>query len=820
MFFILSLVPGASMGWLLILLTLFRVTSCAVNSISADQSIRDDETIVSANEMFELGFFSPRNSWDRFLGIWYKKIGSGTVVWVANRQAPIANSTGVLKLTTEGILILSNGTGPAVWSSSNSSGPPKSSPVAQLLDSGNLIVRDGSSDSPENILWQSFDHLSNTLLEGMKFGMNLQTGLNRYLSSWKSPDDPSPGTFTYKLDPSGFPQLILRNGSVVLYRSGPWNGLRFSGFPQLTPNPVYKFGFVFNQSEVYYYFELLNSSSPSRLVLNEKGIAERFAWTDQSRGWILYSSAQTDDCDTYALCGAFGTCNIANSPKCQCLKGFVPKSLNSWQVGDWSRGCFRSTELACPEGKDKFMKHSGIKLPDTRSSWFNRSISLAECKKICLKNCSCTGYATLDIRDGSGCLIWYGELIDIREFNANGQEIYVRMAASEVDDNLGNSGLRRRVEIIVGAAASILLLLGVTYVCIKRKRGENFCGYGRESPNEDLELPLFDFSTIASATNQFSIQNKLGEGGFGAVYKGILKNGQEIAVKRLSETSRQGLIEFTNEVTYIAKLQHRNLVKLLGCCIEVDEKMLVYEFLPNKSLDCFIFDQRQAVLLDWNKRFVIIHGIAIGLLYLHRDSRLRIIHRDLKAENILLDNELNPKISDFGLARTFGGNETEANTRRVMGTYGYMSPEYAIHGLYSVKSDIFSFGVLVLEIVHGRRNRGFSHPDNNLTLLGHAWTLFKKGRPIELIDESIKQTINFSEVLRSIHVALLCVQHNPRDRPDMSSVVMMLGGESSLPEPKPPGFFSDVISLEGNSSGSKHAEISANELTISFVEPR
>nr|XP_034922512.1 G-type lectin S-receptor-like serine/threonine-protein kinase SD1-1 [Populus alba] len=337
---------------------------------------------------------------------------------------------------------------------------------------------------------------------------------------------------------------------------------------------------------------------------------------------------------------------------------------------------------------------------------------------------------------------------------------------------------------------------------------------------EDLELPLFDFSTLACATNNFSTDNKLGEGGFGTVYKGTLADGREIAVKRLSKISRQGLDELENEANYIMKLQHRNLVKLLGCCIERDEKMLIYEFLPNKSLDFFIFEKTRSFLLDWPKRFNIINGIARGLLYLHQDSRLRVIHRDLKAGNILLDYELNPKISDFGLARSFGGNEIEANTNKVAGTYGYISPEYANHGLYSVKSDIFSFGVLVLEIVSGNKNRGFSHPDHHLNLLGHAWILFKENRSLELAADSIAITCNLSEVLRSIHVGLLCVQENPEMRPTMSNVVLVLGNDDALPQPKQPGFLTerDVIGASCSSNLSKPCSV--NECLVSELEPR
>ncbi|KAF8409421.1 hypothetical protein HHK36_005497 [Tetracentron sinense] len=299
-----------------------------------------------------------------------------------------------------------------------------------------------------------------------------------------------------------------------------------------------------------------------------------------------------------------------------------------------------------------------------------------------------------------------------------------------------------------------------------------------------------DLVTIAAATNNFSYESKIGEGGFGPVYKGVLETEQEIAVKRLSKSSGQGLEEFKNEVILISKLQHRNLVRLLGCCIQGDERMLIYEYMPNKSLDYFIFDHTRRTLLPWQKRFDITMGIARGLLYLHQDSRLRIIHRDLKTSNILLDTEMNPKISDFGIARIFGGDQSEARTKRVIGTYGYMSPEYAIDGKFSVKSDVFSFGVVVLEIVIGKKNRAFNHADHDHNLLGHAWLLWKEDKALELVDEAMKDSYVVSQVKKCIQVGLLCVQKYPEDRPIMSSVVVMLSNESvTLPQPKQPGFF-------------------------------
>ncbi|XP_076899234.1 G-type lectin S-receptor-like serine/threonine-protein kinase SD1-1 [Bidens hawaiensis] len=318
---------------------------------------------------------------------------------------------------------------------------------------------------------------------------------------------------------------------------------------------------------------------------------------------------------------------------------------------------------------------------------------------------------------------------------------------------------------------------------------------------DSLDLPLFNLSTLIVATDNFSSNNKLGEGGFGPVYKGCLEDGREIAVKRLSVISTQGVEEFRNEVIFISKLQHRNLVKIPGYCVEGTEKLLIYEFMPNSSLDLHLFGKSITKILDWLQRFHIINGIARGLLYLHQDSHLRIIHRDLKAANILLDREMEPKISDFGLARSFGGNETETNTKRVVGTYGYMSPEYAGDGIFSTKSDVFSFGVLVLEIVSGKKSRQLFYQDHNHNIAGYAWRLYKEGKTLEFADESLIE-LNDIEVLRSIHLALLCVQHRPEDRPDMSMVVMMLSSDQRLPEPTRPGYYieDDKFGPENSSS--------------------
>ncbi|KAL2349524.1 hypothetical protein Fmac_003524 [Flemingia macrophylla] len=289
--------------------------------------------------------------------------------------------------------------------------------------------------------------------------------------------------------------------------------------------------------------------------------------------------------------------------------------------------------------------------------------------------------------------------------------------------------------------------------------------------------------SLRVATNNFSDTNKLGQGGFGPVYKGKLGDGQEVAIKRLSTGSEQGSKEFINEVLLIMKLQHKNLVKLLGFCVDGVERLLIYEFLPNGSLDVVLFDPNQRARLDWTKRIDIINGIARGILYLHEDSRLKIIHRDLKASNVLLDYDMNPKISDFGMARIFEGSEGEANTATLVGTHGYIAPEYAMEGLYSIKSDVFGFGVLLIEIITGKRNVGFYHDENASGLLFlYAWQLWNEGKGLELIDPLLCDSCPGEEFLRYMHIGLLCVQEDAYDRPAMSSVVLMLKNESATCE--------------------------------------
>ncbi|XP_030520042.2 cysteine-rich receptor-like protein kinase 29 [Rhodamnia argentea] len=345
---------------------------------------------------------------------------------------------------------------------------------------------------------------------------------------------------------------------------------------------------------------------------------------------------------------------------------------------------------------------------------------------------------------------------------------------------VGKSNSTRTVMIAVVTSVSALLVIAVVVLLkVKRKKEQQ----PRQSVEGEVvqemskaDLQQFDFSTIIAATDNFSDSNKLGQGGFGAVYMGKLPNGREFAVKRLSQNSSEMEVEFRNEVMLIAKQQHRNLVRLLGFCLEGVERLLIYEFVPNSSLDKFIFDPEKRANLNWDKRHKIIMGVARGMLYLHEESQVGIIHRDLKASNILLDSDMNPKISDFGTARLFKLDQTHAETSRIVGTYGYMAPEYAMKGNFSVKSDVYSFGVLVLEIVSGRRN---NHRIGNVMedLISYVSKNWRERSIANIIDPSIN-SCSSTEIVRCIEIGLLCVQENEASRPTMLSVFLMLNSQS------------------------------------------
>ncbi|KAJ3693563.1 hypothetical protein LUZ60_009043 [Juncus effusus] len=335
--------------------------------------------------------------------------------------------------------------------------------------------------------------------------------------------------------------------------------------------------------------------------------------------------------------------------------------------------------------------------------------------------------------------------------------------------------------------------------------------------NEDIpgvnRIRIFSYNELRKATDGFSLENKVGEGGFGSVHKGKLKDGTLIAVKSLSTESRQGVREFLTELTIISDVAHENLVRMLGCCVQDPHRMLVYPFLENNSLAQTLLGRNpQNLVFDWKTRVKLCIGIAKGLAFLHEEIRPPIIHRDIKASNILLDKDLTAKISDFGLAKLLPSNATHVSTR-VAGTIGYLAPEYAIRGQVTRKSDIYSFGVLLLEIVSGRCNTNTRLPYEDQFLLERTWTLYERGDLEKIIDAFLGDDLNIKEAINFLQVALLCTQDATKLRPAMSTVVKYLTGEKLITTEKitKPAVISDFMDLKIKSGkNNKNMDVNNN----------
>ncbi|KAJ4754844.1 Leucine-rich repeat transmembrane protein kinase [Rhynchospora pubera] len=345
----------------------------------------------------------------------------------------------------------------------------------------------------------------------------------------------------------------------------------------------------------------------------------------------------------------------------------------------------------------------------------------------------------------------------------------------------GSGKGKRKTGIIVGVVAGIVVILGlITAISTLFWRHKKKLAKIDEELLGIMDRPdMFSYAEIRAATDSFNTANILGKGGYGPVYKGKLPDGRIVAVKQLSLTSQQGKEQFVTEIATISTVQQKNLVKLFGCCIEGNNPLLVYEYLENGSLDQALFG-KQSLFLNWATRFEICLGVARGLTYLHEGSSVRIVHRDIKASNILLDVDLNPKISDFGLAKLYDDKKTHINTR-VAGTIGYLAPEYAMMGHLTEKTDVFAFGVVALEVVAGRSNSDVTRMPDEVYLLDWAWDLYEKNSTLELIDPELA-SYDKDQALRLIGVSLLCTQASPLQRPSMSRVVSILSGDVEVGE--------------------------------------
>ncbi|CAE5963041.1 unnamed protein product [Arabidopsis arenosa] len=622
-------------SYIFIILILFLAFSVFANTFSATESltISSNKTIISPNQIFELGFFNPASSSRWYLGIWFKIIPIRTYVWVANRDNPLSSSNGTLKISGNNLVIFDQSDGP-VWSTNITGGDVRSPVVAELLDNGNFVLRDSKNNDTSGFLWQSFDFPTDTLLSEMKLGWDNKTGYSKLLRSWKTTDDPSSGDFSIKLRTSGFPEFYVCNRESITYRSGPWIGNRFSSVPGTKALDYIVNNFTMSNQEVAYTYRVNKTNIYSILSLSSTGLLQRLTWMEAAQSWKQLWYSPKDLCDNYKECGNYGYCDANSSPVCNCIKGFEPMN-DQVALRDDSVGCVRKTNLSC-DGRDGFVRLKKMRLPDTTTTIVDKGIGLKECEERCLKDCNCTAFANTDIRNGgSGCVIWTGELLDIRNYAQGGQDLYVRIAAADLVDQ-------------VRSQDSLMNEVVISSRIYKSK----------ENKTEYLELPMMELKALAMATNNFSNDNKLGQGGFGIVYKGRLLDGKDIA------------------------------------------------------------------------------------------------------------------------------------------------------------------------IISGKRNKGFYNSNHDLNLLSFVWRHWTEGKGLEIVDriniDSSSSTFR-TQILRCIQIGLLCVQERAEDRPEMSSVMVMLGSETTaITQPKRPGFCIGKRPLEADSSSSTQCddECSVNQITLSVIDAR
>ncbi|KAK5770869.1 hypothetical protein PVK06_047026 [Gossypium arboreum] len=943
----------------------------ARDNITIKSGLADGQTLFSAGNRFELGFFGPSRGSNvkRYVGIWYAS-NPQIVVWVANRDNPVLDRTGVLSIANDQ-LKLSDEKGKIYWSTQR--GAKRSNPVAKLNDTGNFILLD---ERLRVNLWESFTEPTDTFLFGMKIDAKFS------LTSWSSEEDPSSGNFIFKQDQGG-EQLVVMEKSTVHSKSSRPDAGKIIKSDELPPTIVNFLNFSqINNPRVY---------QDKRMVMTFTGKLQYWDFDADMNSWSLIWLEPNNNCSVFNFCGNFGTCNTNSRLPCKCLPGFQPKFMDKWKAGEFSDGqrdyttscLIWSEDLkdlqededdgydlnirvalsdieattrncgTCGTNSVPYPLSTGPKCGDPMYFSFHCNSDTGELSfmapngrysVVTVNPDARTFVIQMKAEEANNCAALHASASRILQFNQSSPFNVTSSCSGELGNLTSDSTLEGTVEVEISwkpplepmcsssadckdwphstcnenkngqrrclcnstyhwdgsvlnctqeagrlgessdESKPLALILGISlpigtaFLCaavsiyvwrekvVKRREKQrqavlhmydtekgvkeliDLTPFEEKDHGTGIDVPFFDFESILAATNNFSEENKLGKGGFGPVYMGKFPGGEKVAVKRLSSVSGQGLEEFKNEVVLIAKLQHRNLVRLLGYCIKGEEKILLYEYMPNKSLDSLLFGESSSQQLDWATRFNIILGIARGLLYLHQDSRLRIIHRDLKTSNILLDAEMNPKISDFGLARMIQGKQTEANTLRVIGTYGYMAPEYALDGLFSVKSDVFSFGIVVLEIISGKRNmRFYQVEDDAPSLVGYVsrddfkigfllhmalpsiailniwvqgWRLWQEGKALDLMDERAGSNCNESEFMRCVHVGLLCVQEVPSERPTMGDIVLMLSGtqSSKLPIPKQPAY---VIRRPLSATASSYSNAETNtEITSSIEEGR
>eukprot|EP01018_Ginkgo_biloba_P033208 Gb_05527 [translate_table: standard] len=741
-------------------------------SLGSTLSSSKNSSWVSVSGEFAFGFYEPIAGQKLYLlGIWFNKIRNRTLVWTANRDDPVGEGS-TLELTEAGDLILFDSHRNQKWSADKST--LGSVAKAAMLDSGNFVLLNASSQP----VWQSFDSPTDTLLPGQTLKRNST------MFSRASPQNYSTGRFVLHLE---------EDGNLVLYpadRPDKSDGIYWSSNTQSTSgdNPL-----MFDESGRLLLangnetIPILNTgyagdeSVYHRVTLDFDGVLREYEHErDVESSWSTYGKALQDPCRVKSLCGMNGYCTLQSGETvCKCPPGFNPVDKQ-----DAFKGCHRNAPTSC-NARSKMEKMENTDWRGGADYWHFLSMNESECQQACLDDCECV----VVIFWNGNCWKKTNPLLDGRQaLDVNDRTAFVKVSDDD-DATISKSCSHKRKSraLFVSGVALLgcfaVLVVAAIMVLVYRSRVKRRSSFKDGENKFTGGLQSFTYKQIEGTTGGFKEQ--LGMGAFGKVYKGLLSDGRPIAVKKLEKLVEDGEKEFRTEVAIIGITHHKNLVQLLGFCDEDSYRILVYEYMSNRSLDSLLFNQKH--FLSWDLRVQIAIGTAKGIAYLHEECGTQIIHCDIKPQNILLDDGYNPKISDFGLGKLMGAEQTRTFTR-ARGTRGYLAPEWQKNVPITVKVDVYSFGMMLLEIICCRKNIRLDVPESEISLSDWVYECWRSGR-LEALVEKQQQAednrIDGRQLERMALVGLWCIQDDPTFRPSMKRVVHMLEGSVEIPVPPP-----------------------------------
>ncbi|XVF55187.1 hypothetical protein PTKIN_Ptkin06aG0016700 [Pterospermum kingtungense] len=778
---------------LYILLVFAPSLACALtglSTLSPGSSLdveNESDYLVSPTGTFTGGYYKVGTNAYCF-SIWFTNSVDKTVVWMASRDKPVNGKQSKLTLYETGNLVLLDADGSIVWSTETSSNVAAE---LRLLETGNLVL----VDRAENVIWESFDFPTDTLLATQHLSKNTT------LVSMRSKGTYLSGFYNLKFDDNNVLDLVY-NGPMLssvywpdsvltIFRNGrnPYNSSRIAVL-----NGIGSFrssdSFMFDASDY-------GVGVKRRLTLDYDGIMRLYSLDESTGSWKLsWRPSYLDACMVQGLCGDNGICRYNPLPTCICPSGFKRNDPS-----DWSKGCSPLFNLTCDPSELDFVELRKTDYYGYDLESYGAGIALETCRDRCLKDCKCQGFGyALDgqgqcypknaLRNGYRTprtrIIMYIKvpkrmvnslvepgMVTTNVLNCSTEQLVVGHNSFQGGKSSRNGYMKYLIAFAASVAGIEMICIGLGWWYVLRNRAEDAVNAGYIALA--LGFKRFTYLELKRATKNFKVE--IGKGGFGTVYKGVLEDERVVAVKRL-EGVLQGDAQFWAEVSIIGKINQRNLVKLWGFCAENKHKILVYEYVDNGSLDKMLFLDSPMVL-EWDQRYNIAVGTAKGLSYLHEECLEWVLHCDVKPQNILIDSQFEPKVADFGMSMLFkDGNDKGFS--KVRGTRGYLAPEWMMNQKIDAKADVYSYGIVLLELLTGKSASAASQDKECSDFVELVTENIREEELEKIIDPKLEGKYNKEQLKRMVEVAMLCIKDDRSTRPAMSKVVELLTGDDEV----------------------------------------